>query len=333
MIKEPKDLRVFVSRDFPDIGIELIKQEGFQVKQWTSPTPLTIDELIAELQNHDVLFGASNDKLDASFFNQCQHLLMISQFSAGYDNIDLEAANQYNIPIGNAPGAMKNATADVAFGLMIAVSRKMFHMHKKIEKGQWGYFQPKADLGQELNGKTLGVFGLGQIGFEMARKCKGGFDMEIIYCNRSRNKRAEQQLGARYVSFDELLAESDVLSVHAALSEETRHRFNSTAFNRMRSSAIFINTSRGGLHHEKDLIEALRNGQIWGVGLDVTDPEPMRRDHPLLSMENACVLPHIGSATIEARDEMSRLAAQNIISYFKGEGIPNLVNPEALANT
>jgi glyoxylate reductase len=211
---------------------------------------------------------------------------------------------------------------------MIAVSRKFFHMHKKIGRGEWTHFRPKADLGIELKNKTLGIFGLGRIGMEMAKRCKGAYDMNIIYTNRKQNEEAERTVGAKRVSFEDLLQQSDVLSVHCALSNETRGIFNATAFSKMKPSSIFVNTARGPVHQEEDLIAALQTGQIWGAGLDVTNPEPMKADNPLLEMENVAVLPHIGSATVEARNEMSRLAAMNIIEFYKGNGIPNMINPE-----
>lgn len=154
--------------------------------------------------------------------------------------------------------------------------------------------------------------------------------MKIIYCNRSRNEQAEKALGAHLVTFDELLAQSDVLSVHSVLSDETRGKFDKGTFSKMKPTSIFINTARGGVHNETDLIEALTFGTIWGAGLDVTNPEPMDKNNPLLLMENVCVLPHIGSATMEARDGMSRLAAENIISYLKSGTIPHCVNPSVL---
>jgi glyoxylate reductase len=201
-------------------------------------------------------------------------------------------------------------------------------MHKRIGKGEWTHFRPKANLGMELKNKTLGIFGLGRIGSEMAKRCKGAYNMNIIYNNRTRNGEAEKSLQATWVSFDELLQQSDVLSVHCALSEETKGIFNKAVFAKMKPTSIFINTARGPVHNEEDLIEALKAGTIWGAGLDVTNPEPMKSDNPLLSMENVAILPHIGSATIEARNEMSRMAAVNIIEYYKGNKIPNQINPE-----
>jgi glyoxylate reductase len=239
-------------------------------------------------------------------------------------------ATKLGIPIGYAPGAMNEATADIAFGLMISVARKFFYMHKGIVRGEWTYFKPNANLGIELNNKTLGIFGLGRIGMAMARRCKGAYNMNIIYCNRNVNAEAENLYGATKVSFEELLQQSDVISVHTALNKETKEIFNKDAFIKMKPASIFINTARGGVHNEVDLIDALTNKTILGAGLDVTNPEPMRPDNPLLQMENVCVLPHIGSATIEARNEMSRMAAENIISYYTNNTVPNIVNPDVL---
>jgi glyoxylate reductase len=212
--------------------------------------------------------------------------------------------------------------------LMLDTSRKAFYMHKSITKGEWGFFDPTANLGIELRGKTLGVFGLGKIGLEMAKCCIGAFGMQVIYHNRNRNEVAEKELNASRVSFDELLEQSDVLTVHTALTPETAGKFDWSAFNKMKSHSIFINTARGAIHNEQDLLRALVEKKIWGAGLDVTNPEPMRPDHPLLSMPNVSVLPHIGSATEETRAAMSVLAARNIIAGLKGERIPFVVNPD-----
>ena len=209
---------------------------------------------------------------------------------------------------------------------MLAVSRKICHVHKSIISGDWGFFRPRANLGQELKGKTIGIFGMGRIGIEMAKRCKGAYNMKVIYCNRTSNLSGEQELGARKVEFDQLLEESDIISVHCALTDETRGVFNAQAFKMMKQSALFINTSRGSVHNQHDLYQALVSGEIWGAGLDVTDPEPMKPDDPLLSLENVAITPHIGSATVEARDEMSRLAAQNLIQFSRGEIVKNQVN-------
>lgn len=325
MKRSIKDTKVFISLNILDKGIDLLRDKGFQVTVWERDDHISQQELIDTVQNYHVLLCSSKDKLNSTFLQACAHLDIISQFAAGYDNIDLAEAKRLEIPIGNTPDAVSHATADIAFGLMLAVSRKMFYMHKSIAKGEWGDFRPRAHLGQELKHKTLGIFGLGKIGMEMALRCRGAYQMEVIYCNRSSNPEAEEVLGARKVSFEELLAQSDVLSVHSTLNESTRQVFNAKAFRQMKPTAIFINTSRGPVHHETDLIAALQAGTIWGAGLDVTDPEPMLPDNPLLDMENVAILPHIGSATITARDEMARLAAQNIVEYFETGDFTNRV--------
>lgn len=324
------NLTVFVTRRIPTMGIDLLKEEGFKVKIWPVDRPMTQEELIHEAKQADILLSLGENKIDPHFLQECKHLKMISQFAVGYDNIHIPEATRLGIPVGNTPGVLADATADIAFGLMIAVSRKFFFNHLKIINGGWGAFMPTANLGQELYGKTLGIFGLGSIGSVMAQRCKGAYNMNIIYNNRSRNEQAESDFNARYVEFDYLLAKSDVLSVHSVLSDETRGKFNKEAFTKMKPSSIFINTSRGGVHNEEDLIWALDHKIIWGAGLDVTNPEPMHKDNRLLFMENACILPHVGSATVEARDGMSRLAAENIIHYFKEGYVPHCVNPIVL---
>ena len=320
-------MNVFVTRVIPEAGLQLLKEAGLNVKQWTEKRKLTTEELIKECQWADALLSAGQ-QLDREFLEASSHLKIIALNSVGYDNVDIETANRLKIPVGNTPGVLSGATADTAFLLMMAAARNAFFMHKTIINGEWGFFEPTANLGKELNGCTLGVYGLGKIGVEMAKRCAGAFGMKIIYHNRSRNEEAEGLLGAKLVSFEELLQQSDVLSVHTALTPETEGKFDAAAFNQMKAGSIFINTARGGIHKETDLINALENKTIWGAGLDVTNPEPMKTDNPLLSMPNVAVLPHIGSATEGTRNAMARLAAENIIAGLKGEKIPFLVNPE-----
>ena len=330
MNKSSTDIKVFVSSVIPQIGIDLLKQEGFTVTTWDNLTPIPRDILIEKTKECNALLATLTGKLDAHFMNECKHLDVISNFGVGYDNINVTEATRLGISVGNTPGVLTDATADIAFGLMIAASRKMFFMHKKILRGEWKYFTPTQNLGIELKNKTLGIFGLGRIGIEMAKRCKGAYDMKVIYHNRKQNAEAEKLLDAKYVSFDELLAQSDVLSVHSAFSEEVKGIFNKDAFSKMKQTSIFINTSRGGVHNEGDLIEALNEKKIWGAGLDVTNPEPMNADNPLLQMDTVAILPHIGSATVEARNGMSKLAAENIIRFYKNGRVPNLVNPDVV---
>ncbi len=323
-----RNTKILVSRIFPDLAVDLLEKEGFSVTSWNQDRPMTKKELISRAKNHDALLCTLTDKIDRDFLNICSHLKIISQYAVGYDNIDITEATKLGIPVGYTPDAMSDATADIAFGLMIAVSRKMFYLHKTILKKQWSSFKPTANLGFELKNRTLGILGMGRIGMKMAKRCKGAYNMDIIYHSRKKNHSAENEFNAKFVSFNDLLEQSDIISVHCSLNEKTKGLFNKSAFNGMKKSAIFINTSRGLVHNETDLIEALNSCRIWGAGLDVTNPEPMQSDNPLLSMENVAVLPHIGSGTMEARKEMARLAALNIIEFYKNKKIPNIVNPE-----
>jgi lactate dehydrogenase-like 2-hydroxyacid dehydrogenase len=321
-------MKVFITRTIPEAGIKLLKEAGCIITMNTERRNLSTGELISISQQNDIVLNGGFDKMREDYFKECTHLKLLSLMTVGYDNIDIAAATKYKIPVSNTPGVLSNATADTAFLLMIATSRKAFYKYKTIVDGEWGFYDPTANLGIEIDNKTLGILGLGKIGLVMAKKCKAAYGMHIIYHNRSRNEAAEKEVDATYVSFDELLQQSDILSVHANLSEETRGMFNKDAFSKMKPTSIFINTARGGLHNEADLLEALQNNVIWGAGLDVTNPEPMAKDNPLLFMPNVCVLPHIGSAVAETRDAMATLAAKNFIAGMRGERLPNIVNPE-----
>jgi lactate dehydrogenase-like 2-hydroxyacid dehydrogenase len=321
-------MKVFTTRQMPQAGIDLLEAEGYTVTQWQEKRELTEAEFIAHCQAADGILLSGRRKVDTAFLEACSHLKVISLFSVGYDNVDVQAATKFGIPIGHTPDVLSKATAETAFLLMIATARKAFYHHKRIAKGNWDFFEPTAGLGQDLQGKTLGILGLGNIGFEMAKYCKNAYGMDIIYHNRGNNALAEKELGAKKVSFEDLLAQSDVLSVHANLTDELKGVFNAEAFGKMKPNAIFINTARGGIHNEEDLTQALKSGTIWGAGLDVTNPEPMDKNNALLDMPNVAVLPHIGSATKQTRDAMAILAAKNLIAGLKGEKLPKCVNPE-----
>jgi glyoxylate reductase len=326
--KEIVLMKVFISRKIPETGLQYLRDAGVSISEWTTKRDLTPEELIGYCKSADALLSAGSNRIDKSFLDASAHLKVISLHSVGYDNVDVAAATAIKMPIGNTPGVLSDSTADIAFLLMLATSRKAFYMSKTIQQGGWGFFEPTANLGIDIRGKTLGIYGLGKIGFELAKRSVSAFGMQIIYHNRGHHVEAEKELNARWVSFTELLENSDVLSVNTALTEETKGKFNKEVFKQMKRNAIFINAARGSIHNETDLTEALEKGIIWGAGLDVTNPEPMLPDHPLLSMPNVCVLPHIGSATEETRAAMSLIAAKNVVAGLKGERLPFVVNPE-----
>ena len=321
-------MKVFVNKRIPENGIEILKEENLDII-FPETEDESHDQWLENCKKADIILSVGGkNKYDKEFFDACPNVKAIALFSVGFDQVDIKEATKRKIPVGNTPDVLSRATSDVAFLLMQMVSRKASYNIDKVKSGNWKDFDALEELGQELYGKTLGILGLGRIGFEMAEKCKAAFGMNIIYHNRSHNEEAEKELGAKYVAFDDLVQNSDIISIHANYTPEQADLFNKEVFEKMKPNLIFINTARGGFHNEKDLSEALISGQIWGAGLDVTNPEPMEKDSPLLALGNACVLPHIGSATLEARRGMARLAAENVIAYSKGEKMPTCVNPE-----
>lgn len=321
-------MKAFINKRIPEIGIHILQEAGVEVFI-PEHENLSYDEWLSYCKSNDMILSVGSEfKYNKDFFNECPNIKAIALYSVGFDHVDIQEATHRNIPIGNTPDVLSKATSDVAFLLMQSVARRASYNFEKVKSGNWGDFDPLHALGQELYGKTLGIFGLGRIGFEMAKKSKAAFDMNIIYHNRHHNEEAEKELNAKYVSFEELISQSDVLSIHANFKPEQKELFNSSVFENMKKNAIFINTARGGFHNQKDLYDALTERKIWGAGLDVTNPEPIFKDDPILELSNVCVLPHIGSATMEARNGMAKLAAGNLIAFVNGEKMPACVNPE-----
>lgn len=320
-------MKVFINKRIPEIGMKMLENAGIEIIIPENDN-LSREEWLNYCKSADTIINIGNHSFDQDFFEECPNIKAIALYSVGFDHVNVKEASHRDIPIGNTPDVLSRATSDVAFLLMQSVARRASYNYQKVKEGDWGDFDPLHALGQELYGKTLGIFGLGRIGFEMAKKSLSAFDMNIIYHNRNHNEEAEKELNAKYVSFEELIGQSDVLSIHANFIPEHLNLFNSSVFEKMKSNLIFINTARGGFHNQTDLYEALISRKIWGAGLDVTNPEPILKDDPILGLSNVCVLPHIGSATIEARNGMARLAAENIIAFSKGERMAYCVNPE-----
>ncbi len=311
-------MKVFVSRSIPMSGVDFLRSKGVEVKVWDKGQP-TIEEIELSCKDCNGLISMLSDNIDEKFLKRNSHLKVISNYAVGYNNIDISAAKSLGMKVGNTPDILTEATADMAFTLMLAVARNLFSSNQSIREGNWTTWEPKGHLGIQLKGKTIGIVGMGRIGAEMARKCKGAYGMNVLYTSRTAKSTIEEELGAKKVSFEELLEKSDVVSIHTDLNAETRGIFNKGAFGRMKSTAIFVNTARGGVCVEKDLVEALKKGELYGAGLDVTDPEPMDISSPLLEMSQVVITPHIGSATFEAREGMSMICGENIWRGLNGQ--------------
>lgn len=324
MTAKPK---VFVTRILPDAGLKLIK-DVCDAEIWPEPLPppyAVIKQKIATCQG---LASLLTDKIDAALLDAAPALRVVSNFAVGFNNIDIPAATSRGIAVGNTPGVLTDATADMALCLLVTAARRIVEGHQYTLSGQWRTWEPLGHLGQDLAGRTLGVVGIGRIGMAMARRCHGAWNMKILYHDVNRNQDAERDLQARQVPFDTLLAESDFISIHTDLNEQTRGMFSTAQFKKMKRSAVLVNTARGPIVDQKALYEALKSGTIFAAGLDVTDPEPPAANEPLLQLPNIVIAPHIASATIATRNQMAEICAKNLIAGLTGQKLPAWVNPE-----
>ncbi|MCA0984516.1 D-glycerate dehydrogenase [Halobacillus yeomjeoni] len=281
-------------------------------------TPIPESMLKEKSRKVDGMLTMLTDPVDESLIRNSQNLKIVANLAVGYDNVDVRAANKHGVAVTNTPDVLTETTADLTFGLLLSSARRIVEAQKYIEEGKWEHWSPLLLAGKEVHHKTIGIFGMGRIGEAVARRAKG-FGMKILYHNRSRKTEAEETLGASYVSFDELLNQSDFVLSMAPLTEDTYHIFNKAAFEKMKSDAIFINTSRGKTMDEKALFDAVKSGVIAGAGLDVFENEPIDPSHPLLGLDQVVCLPHIGSASIETRNRMMELCLDNIVRCFEGK--------------
>ncbi len=319
--------KVFVTRLIPDAGLRKIK-EATDAEIWTDPLPPPYALVRQKIANCDGLLALLTDKVDALLMDAAPRLKVVSNFAVGFNNIDVKAATERGIAVGNTPTVLTDATADLAFCLLIAAARRIVEGHRYTLDGKWKTWEPLGHLGHDLTGRTIGIVGMGRIGYAMAQRCRGGWGMQVLYHEVYKNEKAEKELGAKQVDFDTLLRESDFISVHTDLNEKTKGMFSLDQFKKMKRTAIFINTARGPLHDQKALAEALKTGLIFAAGLDVTEPEPPAMDDPLLRLPNVIVAPHIASATVNTRNAMAEIAADNLIAGLKGEPLRAWVNPE-----
>ncbi|RKZ00403.1 MAG: D-glycerate dehydrogenase [Candidatus Hydrothermota bacterium] len=321
-------MKVFVTREIPKIGLELLEKAGFEINLRGNELPPTKDELVEGVKDADALLCLLTDKISRDVLEAGKNLKIVSNYAVGYDNIDVDAATELGIIVTNTPGVLTDATAELAWALLFAVARRIVEADKFTRAGKFKGWHPTLLLGFELKGKTLGIIGAGRIGTAMALKSKG-FKMKVLYFSRHRNERLERELGAKMVSLDELLKESDFVSLHVPLTSETFHLIGERELNLMKPTAILINTSRGAVVDEQALIKALQNRRIAGAGLDVFENEPEVPDE-LKKLENVVITPHIGSATHNARESMALMAAQAIVDVLNGRIPQNVVNPEVL---
>ena len=325
--------RVVVTRKLPNAGERLLdeaeKTGEFAITRWAAELPPFPQELAKLLHGADGAITLLTEPITAEVFEREPQLKVVSNLAVGFDNIDVEAATRRKIAVCNTPGVLTDATADLAFTLLMTAARRIVEGVDYVRAGHWQTWSPTLLLGQDITGATLGIVGLGRIGKEMARRGTG-FGMRLLAYDEHQDKAAAKELGVTFTSLEELLLESDFVSLHCTLTDESRHLIGATELAMMKPSAILINAARGPVVDTDALVEALRNGTIWAAGLDVTDPEPIPEDHPLVSQPNCVVVPHIASGTISTRDEMARLAVENCLAVLRGQTPPHCVNPEVL---
>ena len=311
----------------PPGAAEVMLAEVAEVWTWPEDRAVPRGELLARAGEADGLYCMLTDRIDAELLDAAPRLAAVSQMAVGVDNIDLSACTARGIPVGHTPDVLTETTADAAFGLLIAAARRFREGLEEVVEGRWGEWNPMYMVGSDLHGSVLGVVGLGRIGRAVARRASG-FGMRVLYTKRRRDPAAEQELGVEYRPFEALLAESDHVVVLTSLHAGTHRLIDRTALAAMKPSATLINASRGPVVDTDALAEALSGGVIAAAGLDVTDPEPLPPDHPLASLPNCFIVPHLGSATVRTRVEMAERAAVNLAAAMKGEQMPHCINPE-----
>ncbi|MCX6030769.1 MAG: D-glycerate dehydrogenase [Chloroflexi bacterium] len=321
--------RVFVTRIIPEAGLALVR-DFCDADVWQGELPPPRDVLLARVKHVDGLLSLLTDRVDAELMEVAgPQLKVISNYAVGFDNIAVAEATRRGIPVGNTPGVLTDTTADFAFALLMAAARRVAEGDRFTRAGRWQTWGPMLLLGQDITGATLGIVGFGRIGKELARRAQG-FRMRILYYDPVCQDDPEaSRLGAQCVDFDTLLRESDFVSLHVPLTPTTRHLINAEALGKMKRTAILINTARGPVVDHAALYAALRDGVIGAAALDVTEPEPIPPDSPLLALENVLIVPHIASASVATRGKMARMAADNLIAGLRGERLPNCVNLEA----
>jgi glyoxylate reductase len=308
----PEMAKVFVTRKLPFDALDRLRA-AHDVEVWPEPNPPPPAALRQQAARADALLTMLTDRVDADLLDACPQLRAVANLAVGTDNIDVEAAAERGIAVGNTPGVLTDATADLTLALMLAVMRRLPEGRARVLEGRWGAWQPAEDLGADLAGATLGVVGWGRIGQAVARRARA-FGMDVVHSSRSSG-----------IPLDDLLERADVVTLHVPFRRETCHLIDGASLRRMKATAYLINTARGGIVDPGALREALIAGEIAGAALDVTEPEPLPADHPLLDAPNLLVVPHIGSATRGTRAKMAAMAVDNVLAALEGRPMPHAV--------
>jgi glyoxylate reductase len=324
----PAAPRVFVSRLIPDEGLDPIRQRC-DADVWTDDLPPPRDELLRRVEGVEGLLALLTDRVDDELLDRAgPQLKVVSNYAVGFDNVDIPACTRRGIPVGNTPGVLTETTADLAWALLMAAARRLPEGGRYVRDGRWKTWGPMLLMGPDVHGATLGIIGFGRIGQAVARRARG-FGMRILYHDPRRVSPAvEAEYGAEYRTLEGILAEADFVTLHVDLRPETRGLINAERLGWMKPAAILVNTSRGPVVDSMALATALRDGTIAAAALDVTDPEPIPVDHPLVGLENCLIVPHIASASRATRGKMASMAAANLLAGVRGERLPTPVNPE-----
>jgi glyoxylate reductase len=320
---------VYITRQLPKAAIDIVA-DTCDYRIWDSEaTPVPRNILLREVAEADGILALLTERIDSEFLAAAPKLRIVANMAVGYDNVDLPALTARRVLLTNTPGVLTETTADLAWALLMAASRRIVESHQLVAAGQWGAWSPMFMTGQDIHGSTLGVLGAGRIGSAVLRRGMG-FGMQLRYHNRRPSAELEAETGAQYRSFADLFRESDILVVLVPLNNETRGLVGAREFALMKDTAVFVNVSRGPIVNEGALYTALQQGRPWAAGLDVFEKEPISADHPLLTLPNVVAVPHIGSASIATRTRMATTAAQNLAAFLSGREAPNPVNKEAL---
>jgi len=315
-----------VAREIPEEAIELLRANCRTVEVHRGESPMTKEELIEKVRGRDGILCCLTERIDSDVLEAAKGIKGIANMAVGYDNIDVVGASRRGIPVSNTPGVLTDATADLAWALLFCVARRIVEADRFTRAGKFRAWDPMMFLGADVTAKTLGIVGAGRIGTAVAVRSRG-FAMRVLYCDPVQNAYLEKELGARHVMLEELLKESDFVSLHVNLTAETRHLIGEREMRLMKPTACIVNTSRGAVVDEEALVRVLQGRRIAGAGLDVYEDEPCLRQG-LAELDNVVLLPHIGSATIATRRKMALMAAENLLAMLRGDRAPNCVNPE-----